>query len=435
MDCSSSPFSVYASKSDFNASPDNQAKGVADYPAGATIRVIGVGGGGSNAVAHMIKNGLKGVDCLCTNTDAQALKIVVEETGASIYQLGLDVTRGLGAGANPERGKLAAEADKNAIHQMLDGADMVFITAGMGGGTGTGAAPVIASIARKLGILTVAIVTRPFGFEGKKRSAIADAGLEALLAEVDALITIPNEKLLTALSRKISLKDAFNEANDVLLNSVQGISELITSPGMINLDFADITTVMKKSGVTMMGIGEAEGEQRASKAVNKAVNSPLLEDLNLKNATGILINITADEGFALGELSEVSDFIAELAASDANVIIGTSIDPAMGDRLRVTVVATGLERKTEEEIKASPVKTRVVHQAVKRVEPPITTASKKLNQEIDHYMGDSKEVMLATNYPPKSPEETSKSYQVRYDQAMVLLDIPTFLRKQAGVAH
>lgn len=381
-----------------------------DFAQGACIRVIGVGGGGGNAVAHMIKSGLKGVDCICTNTDTQALQKIVDLTDSSVYQLGLNVTRGLGAGANPEQGKRAAESDRDAIHQMLLGADMVFITAGMGGGTGTGAAPVIARIAKDLGILTVAVVTRPFGFEGKKRSAIADAGVEALLAEVDSIITIPNEKLLTALSRKITLTNAFDEANNVLLNAVQGISELITSPGMINLDFADITTVMKETGISMMGIGESFGEQRASKAAVMAINSPLLEDINLANAAGILINITANEELTLSELSEVSGFIDGLASDETHVIIGTAIDPAMEDRLRVTVVATGLERKAANEKVAKPIQAKK-----EKVEPSYRSWSKS-------------ESIIAMELP----ESKADTREVSYDHPMIKFDIPTFLRKHAG---
>ena len=308
-------------------------------PQSAVIKVLGVGGGGGNAVHHMITNQVDGVDFICANTDSQALNNLKAKT---ILQMGTSITKGLGAGANPEIGRQAALEDRDQIADILSGADMVFITAGMGGGTGTGAAPIVAEVARELGILTVAVVTRPFPFEGKKRSAIAEQGIEQLSANVDSLITIPNEKLLDVLGKEASLLDAFKAANDVLLGAVKGIADLIMHPGMINVDFADVKTVMSEMGMAMMGTGFATGEDRAREAAESAIRSPLLEDVNLQGARGILVNITAGENLSLGEFSEVGDTIEEFASDDATVVVGTVIDPELGDEMRVTVVATGL---------------------------------------------------------------------------------------------
>ena len=308
-------------------------------PSNAVIKVIGVGGGGGNAVKHMIENNVEGVDFICANTDAQALSAVESKT---ILQLGGSITKGLGAGANPEIGRAAAMEDRDRISDALRGADMVFITAGMGGGTGTGGAPVVAEVARELGILTVAVVTRPFAFEGKKRLNIALEGLAELEQHVDSLITIPNEKLLEVLGRNTSLMDAFREANDVLLGAVQGIADLIIRPGMINVDFADVRTVMSEMGMAMMGTGYAKGENRAQKAAESAIASPLLDDINLSGARGILVNITAGHDLSLGEFSEVGETIEEFASEEATVVVGTVIDPTMKEEIKVTVVATGL---------------------------------------------------------------------------------------------
>ncbi len=310
-----------------------------NIPQSAVIKVLGVGGGGGNAVHHMITNQVDGVDFICANTDSQALNNLKAKT---ILQMGTSITKGLGAGANPEVGRQAALEDKDEIAAILSGADMVFITAGMGGGTGTGAAPIVAEVARELGILTVAVVTRPFPFEGKKRSAIAEQGIEQLSANVDSLITIPNEKLLDVLGKEASLLDAFKAANDVLLGAVKGIADLIMHPGMINVDFADVKTVMSEMGMAMMGTGFATGGDRAREAAESAIRSPLLEDVNLQGARGILVNITAGENLSLGEFSEVGDTIEEFASDDATVVVGTVIDPELGDEMRVTVVATGL---------------------------------------------------------------------------------------------
>ncbi len=310
-----------------------------NVPQNAVIKVIGVGGGGGNAVKHMIDNSVEGVDFVCANTDAQALSDIESRT---VLQLGGDITKGLGAGANPDIGRAAAMEDRDRIADSLRGADMVFITAGMGGGTGTGGAPVVAEVARELGILTVAVVTRPFPFEGKKRLGIAEAGIRELQQHVDSLITIPNEKLLEVLGKTTSLLDAFKEANDVLLGAVQGIADLIIRPGMINVDFADVRTVMSEMGMAMMGTGSAHGENRAREAAERAINSPLLDDIDLQGARGILVNITAGLDLSLGEFSEVGDTIEEFASEEATVVVGTVIDPNVTDELRVTVVATGL---------------------------------------------------------------------------------------------
>ena len=305
----------------------------------AEIKVIGVGGGGGNAVHHMISNQVEGVEFICANTDSQALSNIDAKT---ILQMGSGVTKGLGAGANPEIGRQAALEDRDEIAAILAGADMVFITAGMGGGTGTGAAPIVAEVARELGILTVAVVTKPFPFEGRKRALVAQQGIEALSEHVDSLITIPNEKLLDVLGKDASLLDAFKAANDVLLGAVKGIADLIMNPGMINVDFADVKTVMSEMGMAMMGTGHASGPDRAREAAEAAIRSPLLEDVNLEGARGILVNITAGENLSLGEFSEVGDTIEEFASDDATVVIGTVIDPSLKDEIRVTVVATGL---------------------------------------------------------------------------------------------
>jgi cell division protein FtsZ len=294
----------------------------------AVIKVIGVGGGGGNAVNHMLRSNIEGVDFICANTDAQALQSTEVRTA---LQLGSNVTRGLGAGANPDRGFDAAMEDRDRIYEALEGADMVFITAGMGGGTGTGAAPVVAEVAKELGILTVAVVTKPFTFEGVKRMTIAEDGIARLSEHVDSVITIPNEKLLSVLGKTTSLLDAFKAANDVLLNAVQGIAELITKPGLINVDFADVRTVMSEMGVAMMGTGRASGDQRAREAAELAIRSPLLEDINLSGARGILVNITAGLDLAIGEFDEVGNTVKEFARDDATVVVGTVIDPDMVD--------------------------------------------------------------------------------------------------------
>ncbi|MFZ1387580.1 MAG: cell division protein FtsZ [Thiolinea sp.] len=307
---------------------------------GAVIKVIGVGGGGGNAVINMLNSGIEGVEYICANTDAQALKGCEV---SSILQLGANLTRGLGAGANPDVGREAAMEDRERIKELIRGTDMLFITAGMGGGTGTGAAPVVAEIARDLGILTVAVVTRPFHLEGGKRMKLADAGIAELARHVDSLITIPNQKLLTALGKNATLLDAFKSANNVLLNAVQGIAELITRQGLINVDFADVRTVMSGMGMAVMGMGKAQGDGRAEKAAQAAVANPLLEDICLDGARGILVNITAGLDMGIHEFEEVGEVIRQFASDEATVVVGTVIDPDMRDEIRVTLVATGLE--------------------------------------------------------------------------------------------
>ncbi len=313
------------------------------YSQTAVIKVLGIGGGGGNAVAHMVRAGIDGVDFICANTDAQALKGAKVKTG---LQIGCNITKGLGAGANPEIGRQAAMEDRDRIQEVIEGADMLFITAGLGGGTGTGAAPVVAQLAKEMGILTVAVVTKPFSMEGGKRLRIAEQGIAELGRFVDSLITIPNEKLLSVLGPTTTLLDAFKAANEVLQNAVQGIAELITRPGLINVDFADVRTVMSEMGMAMMGSGVASGPDRARTAAEAAVSSPLLEDINLSGANGILVNVTAGIDLSIGEFQEVGDTVKQFASDDATVVIGTVIDPEMTDEIRVTVVATGLGQAT-----------------------------------------------------------------------------------------
>ncbi|MGB5147147.1 MAG: cell division protein FtsZ [Porticoccaceae bacterium] len=381
---------------------------VDSIPETAEIKVIGVGGGGGNAVRHMIACEVEGVEFICANTDSQALKDI---QGATLLQLGNGITKGLGAGANPEVGRQAALEDRDRIAEVLQGADMVFITAGMGGGTGTGAAPVVADVARELGILTVAVVTRPFHFERSKRREIADEGIRQLKDRVDSLITVPNEKLLSVLGRSTSLLDAFRAANDVLLGAVQGIADLIIRPGMINVDFADVRTVMSEMGVAMMGSGRARGESRARIAAEAAVHSPLLEDIDLQGARGILVNITAGPDLSLGEFAEVGDTIEEFSSDNATVVVGTVIDPDMGDEIRVTVVATGLGRPEEiRPVAAAPRVAKVVHS----------------NGEIDY---GALEKPTITRRP--ITEATARRLDLRQDADLDYLDIPAFLRRQA----
>jgi cell division protein FtsZ len=379
----------------------------------AVIKVIGVGGGGGNAVNHMLRSNIEGVEFICANTDAQALKNTEVRTA---LQLGSNITRGLGAGANPERGCEAAIEDRDRIYEALEGADMVFITAGMGGGTGTGAAPVVAEVAKELGILTVAVVTKPFSFEGGKRLKIAEDGIARLQEQVDSLITIPNEKLLSVLGKTTSLLDAFKAANDVLLNAVQGIAELITKPGLINVDFADVRTVMSEMGVAMMGTGNASGDQRAREAAELAIRSPLLEDINLSGARGILVNITAGLDLAIGEFDEVGNTVKEFAREDATVVVGTVIDPDMVDSMRVTVVATGLGDETAAEAPQPEVE----------IKPVRLVANEPTEQEELDY----NKLEVPTNIRRSS--KSSKSYAGGAEgNDMEYLDIPAFLRRQA----
>ena len=318
---------------------------------GAKIKVVGVGGGGGNAIAHMRTQSMDGVQFICVNTDAQALSDI---TLSEALHIGRETTNGLGAGANPEVGRAAAQESRAAIAEQLAGADMVFITAGMGGGTGTGAAPVVAEIARELGALSVAVVTKPFRFEGKSRMRIADQGISELKEAVDSLIIIPNEKLMSALGSKVTLIKAFAEANNVLKGAVEGISDLITRPGMINVDFADVRTVMADMGMSMMGTGRALGDERARLATEQAGQSPLLEGVDLKGAKGVLVNVAAGKDLSLGEFSEVGDLVAEYAAEDATIVVGTVVDETLGEEIKVTVVATGLS-SAQQVVKPEPV--------------------------------------------------------------------------------
>jgi len=311
------------------------------YSQNAVIKVMGIGGGGGNAVEHMLAGSIEGVEFIVANTDAQALR---NSSARTVLQLGTDVTKGLGAGANPDVGEQAALEDRERIISALEGTDMVFLTAGMGGGTGTGATPVIAQIAKEMGVLTVAVVTRPFPFEGKRRALIAEEGIKRLSQHVDSLIIIPNEKLLLVLGKATSLLDSFKAANNILYSAVQGISELITRPGLINVDFADVSTVMQEMGMAMMGTGRASGEDRARKAAQEAISSPLLEDIDLSGARGILVNLTAGLDVTIGELEEMGDIIEEFASDEAVVVVGSVIDPEMKDEVRVTVIATGVQR-------------------------------------------------------------------------------------------
>jgi cell division protein FtsZ len=387
----------------------------------AVIKVVGVGGGGGNAVSHMAKCGIEGVDFICVNTDAQALKH--SQVKASL-QIGANITKGLGAGANPEVGRQAAMEDRDRIIELIEGCDMLFITAGMGGGTGTGAAPVVAQVARELGILTVAVVTRPFTMEGNKRASVAESGMAELSRHVDSLITIPNQKLLQVLGGQTTLLEAFKRANEVLQGAVQGIAELITRPGLINVDFADVRTVMSETGLAMMGSGIGTGEHRARVAAEMAVSSPLLEDINLAGAHGILVNVTAGLDLSIGEFEEVGNTVKQFAAEDATVVVGTVIEPEMQGELRVTVVATGLNRSAPK-----------VAAAPQQAAAPAVAAGRR--------PGDVKLVAQRTRAPAPDYRHLDQPTAQRQTQRAVgdglranfggedLLDIPSFLRRQA----
>ena len=370
----------------------------------AVIKVIGVGGGGGNAVAHMVDTGIEGVDFICANTDSQALKCSRVRTS---LQIGCNITKGLGAGANPDIGRQAAMEDRDRILEVIEGADMLFITAGMGGGTGTGAAPIVAQVAKELGILTVAVVTKPFSMEGNKRMAIADQGIAELGKSVDSLITIPNEKLLSVLGGETTLLDAFKSANQVLQGAVQGIAELITRPGLINVDFADVKTVMAEMGMAMMGSGTSSGEDRAREAAEAAVSSPLLEDINLAGANGILVNVTAGMDLSIGEFQEVGNTIKEFASDDATVVVGTVIDPDMTDMIRVTVVATGLGQAAAN-----------AESPMRIVRRPAAAAASEPN-----YHGLDKPTVQRQRAVGDGLEQAGLQEE--------LLDIPAFLRRQA----
>jgi cell division protein FtsZ len=375
-------------------------------PQEAVIKVVGVGGCGGNAVDHMIEAGVQGVEFICANTDAQALK----RNRASVQlQLGAGVTKGLGAGANPDIGRQAAVEDRERIIELIEGADMLFLTAGMGGGTGTGAAPIVAEVARELGILTVAVVTKPFAFEGK-RQRVAAEGLEALTKHVDSLIVIPNEKLMQVLGEDISMLDAFKAANSVLHGAVAGIAEVINCPGLVNVDFADVRTVMSEMGMAMMGSAVASGPHRSTQAAEQAVASPLLEDVNLAGARGVLVNITASASLKMKEVHDVMNTIKAFTADDATVIVGTVIDENMGDRLRVTMVATGL---------GSPV--------ARTQSKPLTVVKTGTDvgpiEVVDYEQLETPAVIRRRN--------RESTIEAMRQSGVDLLDIPAFLRKQA----
>ncbi|WP_019677050.1 cell division protein FtsZ [Arsukibacterium perlucidum] len=374
----------------------------------AVIKVIGVGGGGGNAVEYMVASNIEGVEFVAANTDAQALR----NSSANVtLQLGASVTKGLGAGANPEIGRRSAEEDRETIKKTLQGADMIFIAAGMGGGTGTGAAPIVAEVARELGILTVAVVTKPFPFEGKKRTAYADEGILELSKYVDSLITIPNDKLLKVLGKGTSLLDAFKAANNVLLGAVQGIAELITRPGLINVDFADVRTVMSEMGTAMMGTGRASGPDRAEEAAEQAISSPLLEDIDLSGAKGILVNITAGLDISIEEFEIVGNAVKAFASENATVVVGAVIDPEMHDELRVTVVATGIGADRRPDISLVP---------SHRAEP------------VQAYVQQGNTMRHAAPAPSPQKEEAAQTKtQPESKGGIDIFDIPAFLRKQA----
>ena len=386
---------------------------VENYTPNAMIKVIGVGGGGGNAVAQMIDANIEGVEFIAANTDAQALR---QFKGKTILQIGSSVTKGLGAGANPEVGRQAALEDREHIMEVLAGADMVFITAGMGGGTGTGAAPVIAQAAKEMGILTVAVVTKPFHFEAKRRMAIAEKGIQELSNHVDSLITIPNSKLAAVLGGETLLLNAFKSANDVLQGAVQGIAELITRPGLINVDFADVRTVMSEMGMAMMGAGQASGDDRAIMAAQAAIGSPLLEDINLSGACGILVNITAGPNLTMKEFEEVGTTVSDLASDDATVVIGTVIDPEMGDDLRVTVVATGLGDSLRASVRRDQPVRLVANGTNGRMDMEFVEPDR-----IEPFVSD-RDRRLAN---AQSKDLFAQNHDVDY------LDIPAFLRNQA----
>jgi cell division protein FtsZ len=383
----------------------------------AIIKVIGVGGGGGNAVMHMLGSNIEGVEFICANTDAQAL----QTSGVQpVLQLGCGITQGLGAGSDPEVGRQAALEDRDSIMGVLDGADMLFIAAGMGGGTGTGAAPVVAQVAKEMGILTVAVVTRPFDFEGEKRANVADEGITELKQFVDSLITIPNEKLKEVLGGEITMTDAFGTANDVLSGSVQGIAELITRPGLINVDFADVRTVMRETGMAMVGSAKAEGEDRARTAAEKAIASPLLDDVDLKGARGILVNITAGQNMTIAEFEEVGSIVKGFAAEDAVTIVGTCTDPDMPDSIRVTIVATGLGKAAPPE--PAPAPTPPSNDDIVSLTPP-----KWEDLEEPTIMRKKEGDINIAETEGSSRVSDEHNTQIQTD----ILDIPAFLRRQA----
>ena len=393
---------------------------VDNVPQSAVIKVIGVGGGGGKAVNHMIKNNIEGVEFICANTDAQALKNIGART---ILQLGTAVTKGLGAGTNPDIGRKAAIEDRERIAEVLEGADMVFITTGMGGGTGTGAAPVIAEVAKEMGILTVAVVTRPFPFEGKKRMQVADEGIRSLAECVDSLITIPNEKLLTILGKDASLLSAFSKADDVLAGAVRGISDIMQRPGLMNVDFADVKTVMGEMGMAMMGTGSASGPNRAREATEAAIRNPLLEDVNLQGARGILVNITAGLDLSLGEYAAVGEIIEAFASEHATVKVGAVIDADMRDELHVTVVATGLSSRSEKPVKVVDNTLQVASAAT--LQAPSASAPRAESASVNYKDYERPTVQR------QSHGSAATAARLNTQEDLDYLDIPAFLRRQA----
>ena len=399
---------------------------VDNIPQSPVIKVIGVGGGGGNAVNHMVKSNIEGVEFICANTDAQALKSIGART---ILQLGTGVTKGLGAGANPEVGRQAALEDRERIAEVLQGTNMVFITTGMGGGTGTGAAPIIAEVAKEMGILTVAVVTRPFPFEGRKRMQIADEGIRLLSESVDSLITIPNEKLLTILGKDASLLSAFAKADDVLAGAVRGISDIIKRPGMINVDFADVRTVMSEMGMAMMGTGCATGPNRAREATEAAIRNPLLEDVNLEGARGILVNITAGPDLSLGEYSDVGSIIEAFASEHAMVKVGTVIDPDMRDELHVTVVATGLGAKIEKPVKVidNSVQASYAASSAHTASARQEARTERQEQPAVNYRDLDRPTVMRN----QAQQGATTAAKLNPQDDLDYLDIPAFLRRQA----
>jgi cell division protein FtsZ len=397
------------------------------YSQSAVIKVIGVGGGGGNAVAHMVTSGIDGVEFMCINTDSQALKHAKVKTA---LQIGCNITKGLGAGADPEVGRQAAMEDRDRIVELVEGCDMLFITAGMGGGTGTGAAPVVAQIAKELGILTVAVVTKPFEMEGNKRSFVADHGIAELGKYCDSLITIPNQKLLTVLGPQTTLLDAFKSANQVLQGAVQGIAELITRPGLINVDFADVRTVMAETGMAMMGSGSASGEGRAREAAEAAVSSPLLEDINLAGAHGILVNVTAGMDLSIGEFQEVGQIVKQFASEDATVVVGTVIDPELSNMVRVTVVATGLGRPAAAARSQSTQHRETASARDSSYRDPLTSRAEPAMRVVRR--GPLSNSDYAALDKPTVQRQRAVGDGLRPEaEAEDLLDIPAFLRRQA----
>lgn len=381
------------------------------FPQSAVIKVIGVGGGGGNAVEHMLTKEIEGVDFICANTDAQALK---NSKARTLLQLGSAITKGLGAGSDPKIGRQAAEEDRDRISELLDGADLVFITAGMGGGTGTGAAPVVAQMAKDMGILTVAVITKPFSFEGRPRMEVAESGILDLVPYVDSLITIPNDKLLSVLGKNITLLDAFKAANNVLLGAVQGIAELITRPGLINVDFADVRTVMREMGTAMMGTGVAIGENRATEAAEAAISSPLLEDVDLRGARGVLVNITAGLNMSIGEFEAVGEVVKSITSECANVVVGTVIDPEMTDEMRVTIVVTGIGEHVD------------IGDRAEQTETTVAEFATKPDGELDYQHLEKPTVIRKSSV-------VAAKHSENVDQSMDYLDIPTFLRRKERI--